>query len=169
MKDPISRVLLTATIIIVVVAVIGVLEKYVFHIDSEEHHIQKEIVVKPRSTIKTQKKEKPKKELSTFEIMDEILKERGQPLTTNPGDIEWNDKQFNKPNDMVVAVINNPNTGVQGFINANLTKSNTSLFTKEYYKTRNFIIDKFSVNNHFNHEKFNLTYLTAKEIYIRLP
>ena len=99
-----------------------------------------------------------------FSTMDEVLKEKGKPLTRNPKDFEKK-VEFTKPNDMIVAVIKNPTASAEDFKATNLTRANAHLFSEETYKTFSFVQKSFTVNNEFDHKRFHEVYLRACAIY----
>lgn len=60
-----------------------------------------------------------------------------------------------KPNDMLVAVYNNPNATPYDFLSSGITPENTSLLTKEDYKSTKFVQDKFRTDKgDFDNVKF---------------
>ncbi|WP_353330266.1 hypothetical protein [Bacteroides sedimenti] len=75
-----------------------------------------------------------------------------------------------KPNDIMVAVINNPNATAYDFASQlSLNKSNTSLFSYDFYKTRDLIKKRFTVNRVFNINEYTKFYNRASSVYSKLP
>jgi hypothetical protein len=74
-----------------------------------------------------------------------------------------------KPNDIFVAILDNPNVTPFDLISNNIVGDNTSLYPKEDYKESEFIKDKFTKSDgEFDEESFNRMYQLATDKYVQL-
>lgn len=73
-----------------------------------------------------------------------------------------------KPNDIFVAVLNNPAVTPFDLLSNNLNGENTSLLSKEDYKKSKFVQDSFSQDGTFNEQAFNKMYDLAKSRYTQM-
>lgn len=74
--------------------------------------------------------------------------------------------EIQKPNDILVATINNPNSSTYDLMSAGLTPDNTSLFPdKEVYKQSDYIKELFTQDGKFDDIAFNNAYSVASKHY----
>jgi hypothetical protein len=75
---------------------------------------------------------------------------------------------ISKPNDIMVALVNNPTATTYDLKTLNINPDNTSLFSKDEYKNSEYIKKIFTENNKFNEVAFNNFYERAAKQYMEL-
>jgi hypothetical protein len=74
--------------------------------------------------------------------------------------------EITKPNDILVASLNNPSATTNDLMSMHLNPDNTSLFSKEDYKASKFIQDKFQTKDgKFDDTTFDAAYNLASAHY----
>lgn len=74
--------------------------------------------------------------------------------------------EITKPNDILVATLNNPNSSPYDFMTEDITPDNTSLFTKDEYKSTDYVKKTFTdKDGKFDDTKFNEMYNKAAAYY----
>lgn len=77
--------------------------------------------------------------------------------------------EIKKPNDILIATLNNPGATAYDLLSNNITGENTSLLSKDDYKKSNYIQDNFKdENGKFDEIRFNQAYDLAQYNYYNL-
>jgi len=77
--------------------------------------------------------------------------------------------EITKPNDILVATLNNPNATDYDLIANNIVGDNTSLYSKDEYKKTKYVQNAFKTENgKFDDVAFNNAYNLAKERYLQV-
>jgi len=76
---------------------------------------------------------------------------------------------ISKPNDILVATLNNPSVTPYDLLSSNINGENTSFFTKDEYKQSEFIKNKFvKEDGSFDDMAFDTAFKTAQQKYLEL-
>jgi len=77
--------------------------------------------------------------------------------------------EIQKANDIMIAVLDNPNATAYDLLSSNINGGNTSLYSKDQYKQSKFIQDKFKdENGKFDNLAFNDAYSLASYKYAQM-